>query len=496
MVASNRFFKLGAILTAWGLIAGNPLQASTASTAAKIDWASKTVEFLSFGDPSMQVIVFGVVLIGLNCGLMGGYIVTRRLAMFGDTLSHAVLPGIAVGYSLSQAKNNWSLMLGATLSGFAGVWIISLLTRHTKIKMDSAMGIILSGFYALGICLISYLQKSSGGGMANLENYLFGSLVGLSQDDLFPILLCLGLVVSAFVFLSKELLVTGFDPGYAKSIGLPVGLLEFSLSALLAFCIVSSLQIIGVVLVTALLIIPAASASLITAKMSRLLLLSGILGAVSGFIGCFVSFLKAGLPAGPVITLCSAFIFLALLFLHPARGIIPLWIRTLRRSQKIRLENTLKACYQVLEDSSFKQDSFPQTLLSKRRRKSDGEMEGEINALVRHGYATRVLSPPEGHSPLPSETRIALTPSGWEVACRIIRNHRLWELYLTQEASYAPDHVHDDAEKIEHLIGEKTIRQLERILSNPRLDPHGKLIPSQADIDRGLSHTNSPLTEP
>jgi manganese/zinc/iron transport system permease protein len=80
---------------------------------------------------------------------------------------------------------------------------------------------------------------------------------------------------------------------------------------------------------------------------------------------------------------------------------------------------------------------------------------------------------------------ISLTPSGWEIATRIIRNHRLWELYLTKEASYATDHVHDDAEKIEHIIGEKTVRQLERILDNPRCDPHGKLIPSQNDIDRG-----------
>ncbi|MDA0343180.1 MAG: metal ABC transporter permease [Verrucomicrobia bacterium] len=478
-------------LLSFGLISSSMLHANQPLTANEEAVLGKALVFLSFQDPSLRVMVLGVLLMGLNCGLMGGYIVTRRLSMFGDTLSHAVLPGIAVGYSLTQSKNNWALMLGATFSGFAGVWFISFLSRHTKIKTDSAMAIVLSGFYALGICLIAYLQKSDGGGVANLENYLFGSIVGFSQGDLLPIVCSLILVLGTFVLFSKELLATGFDPSFARSIGLPVGLLEFSLSALLTFCIVSSLQIIGVVLVSALLIIPAATAALITIRMDKLLLLSGVLGAVSGFTGCFISFLKNGLPVGPVITLCSASIFLTILWLHPSQGRVCLWARSFKRNQKIRLENTLKACYQVLEELSFLEESFPQSLLGKRRGKSSGEIEREIDALVRHGYATRVLSVGQKQSDLPPETMITLTPSGWELACKMIRNHRLWELYLTQEASYAADHVHDDAEKIEHIIGEKTIRQLERILSNPRLDPHGKLIPSQLDIESGWTREHS-----
>ena len=111
--------------------------------------------------------------------------------------------------------------------------------------------------------------------------------------------------------------------------------------------------------------------------------------------------------------------------------------------------------------------------------------------MIRQGFATRTAKTPDQPNELPSENMISLTPSGWEVACRMIRNHRLWELYLTNEASYAPDNVHDDAEKIEHIIGEKTVRQLERILENPRMDPHGKPIPSQDDIDRGWASSPS-----
>ena len=452
---------------------------------AQSDWFENMMRFWTFEDTSMRVIVVGVLLIGINCGLMGGYIVTRRLSMFGDTLSHAVLPGIAVGFSLSQSRNDWALMSGAVVSGFLGVAAISFLTKYTKIKADSAMALILSSFYALGICLLAYLQQSSGSGVANLESYLFGSLVGLSHADLLPMVFCLLCVVLTLVGLHKEIIISGFDPTYARSIGLPLDWIQFLLSALLAFCIVTSLQTIGVVLVSALLIIPASTSWLLTHRLSHLLALSAIIGGLSGLLGCFLSFLHHRLPAGPTIILCSTFIFLCVLLFNPQRGIIPVRIRSKRLGKKIRWENTLKACFQVLEQSNFEVESFPQSQLARRRGKSAAETEKEVDVLIRHGYATRIHQPLIQSNELPSEPVISLTPGGWEVACRMIRNHRLWELYLTQEASYASDHVHDDAEKIEHIIGEKTVRRLERILSNPRLDPHGKPIPSQSDIDRG-----------
>ena len=483
-----KFKYLLLILVGWS---AHQLQADQIIDTSAKDWMDRALRFWSFDEPSLQVIVVGVLLVGTNCGLMGGYIVTRRLSMFGDTLSHAVLPGIAVGYIISQSRNQWGLMLGATLSGFIGVAIISLLKKYTKIKADSAMGLILASFYALGICLLSHLQQAPGGGIANLENYLFGSLVGLSQSDLPAIIACLCLIVLTFILLKKELLVSGFDPSFARSIGLPVDIIQFFLWALLAFCIVSSLQIIGVVLVSALLIIPAATSWLLTHRMSHLLILSAVIGSLSALMGCFFSFLTNHLPAGPTIILCSTFIFLMVLFCSPYRGIIPAWARSRKRAQRIRLENTLKASYQVLEEFGFGQESFTQSHLARRRGKSDGEIEQEVYSMIRQGFATRTAKTPDQPNELPSENVISLTPSGWEVACRMIRNHRLWELYLTNEASYAPDHVHDDAEKIEHIIGEKTVRQLERILENPRMDPHGKPIPGRDDIDRGWASSPS-----
>ena len=196
------------------------------------------MRFWTFEDPSMRVIVVGVLLIGINCGLMGGYIVTRRLSMFGDTLSHAVLPGIAVGFSLSQFAMTGAHVWGDRV-GFLGVAAISFLTKYTKIKADSAMALILSSFYALGICLLAHLQQSSGSGVANLRvTYLDPWWV--FPCGLFPMVFAYFVSFLLWLACIKRLIISGFDPTYARSIGLPLDWIQFLLSALLAFCIVTS----------------------------------------------------------------------------------------------------------------------------------------------------------------------------------------------------------------------------------------------------------------
>jgi manganese/zinc/iron transport system permease protein len=251
---------------------------------------------------------------------------------------------------------------------------------------------------------------------------------------------------------------------------------------LLAFSVITSLQVVGVILVSALLIIPAATASIITQKMKNLLLWSALLGMVAGIIGSYLSFLGSRLPTGPLIVLTSTLLFILALFFQPENGLLFKWLRLRGKERKIALENTLKAVYQELEWNNFSQDTVRLGNLAKRRRVSMPEMHLEAIHLVKKDFAFLL---PFKDQALPSENTLSLTPSGWGEACRIVRNHRLWELYLTNEVQYAADHVHADAEKIEHVLGDETVRKIERILSNPRTDPHGKLIPSQQDIEQG-----------
>ena len=441
--------------------------------------------FLTLSDESVRMILLGTILMGLSCGVMGGLVVTRRLSLFGDTLSHAVLPGVAVGFLWSQSKDSWAILVGATVAGFLGVAMISLLRKTSHIRQDSALGLVLSGFYALGICMLTRIQKMEFGNQSGIDKYLFGQVVGLSSSDLWTMAFSCGLILTLTIFLYKELLVAGFDSEYARSIGLPVDFLQYLLWLLLAFAVITSLQIVGVVLVSALLVIPAATASLITDKMRAILIWSALLGCMAGASGAFLSFLGNQLPTGPIIVLVSAVFFLWALFFHAQNGLLFKWLAARNRNQRISLENTLKAVYQELESIQFQKETTSVSQLAKRRRIGMPQAHRETDALVARQYAT-VHPVEEKLAAPPRPTMISLTPKGWGTACRIVRNHRLWELYLTNEARYAPDHVHDDAEKIEHVLGEETVRRIERILSNPKKDPHGKLIPSQQDIDRGF----------
>ena len=441
--------------------------------------------FLTLSDESVRMVLLGTILMGLSCGVMGGLVVTRRLSLFGDTLSHAVLPGVAVGFLWSQSKDSWAILVGATVAGFLGVALISLLRKTSRIRQDSALGLVLSGFYALGICMLTRIQKMEFGNQSGIDKYLFGQVVGLSSSDLWTMAFSCLLILTLTILLYKELLVAGFDSEYARSIGLPVDFLQYLLWLLLAFAVITSLQVVGVVLVSALLVIPAATASLITDKMRAILIWSAMIGCMAGATGAFLSFLGNQLPTGPIIVLVSAVFFLWALFFHPQNGLLFKWLAARNRNQRIALENTLKAVYQELESINFQEETTSVSQLAKRRRIGMPQAHRETDALVARQYAT--VHPVEDKLAAPPRpTLISLTPKGWGTACRIVRNHRLWELYLTNEARYAPDHVHDDAEKIEHVLGEETVRRIERILSNPKKDPHGKLIPSQQDIDRGF----------
>ncbi len=445
--------------------------------------ADQALRFFSLSDYSVQIVLLGVLFMGIGSGLMGGFVVTRKLSLFGDTLSHAVLPGVAVGFLWSQSKNSPSIIIGALIAGFLGVFLISLLQKTTRVRLDSALGLVLSGFYAIGICLLTRIQKMEFGNQSGIDRYLFGQITGLSVADVWGMGISCLLVGFITVALYKEMLLTGFDPGFARSIGVPVDFLQYLLWMLLAFSIITSLQVVGVILVSALLIIPAATASIITHNMKALLLWSAFLGVLSGVVGTFLSFLSNQLPTGPLIVLTSSTLFALTLFFHPQNGLLFKWLLSRGRDKKTSLENTLKAVYQELEKDNFSNDNVPLHRLAKRRRINMPQAHAEVRNLVQKQFGFLLT---KENQVLPNEDLFSLTPDGWSEACRIVRNHRLWELYLTNEVQYAPDHVHEDAEKIEHILGDETVRKIERILSNPRMDPHGKLIPSQDDIEKGF----------
>jgi ABC-type Mn2+/Zn2+ transport system permease subunit/Mn-dependent DtxR family transcriptional regulator len=461
---------------------------TTPAHAARIGEISDTsfweqaARFWSFRDPVVRYAVGGSLLLGVCCGLLGSFIVVRKMALVGDALSHAVLPGVALGFLWGMTKDPVAIFIGATLAGLLGTAVVGFIQHTTRLKEDTALGMVLAGFFAVGICLLTMMQRLPAGNKSGLDKFLFGQAAAIGAGDVQLMAVVTALTLAALAVFYKEFLVTSFDPGFARVCGFPVRLLHHALMLLLAFAVVIALQAVGVVLVSAMLITPAAAAYLLTDRMHRMLLLAAVFGMFAGVAGAFLSFLGNNLPTGPFMVLGASGVFgLAFLF-GPRHGVVSRWWRQASRRQRTRRENTLKSVYHVLEARAFRGEGVTLTELAERRRETEEEIHQQVGELQRHRLATL-------HD---DGQLVLLTPEGWRRAAAIVRNHRLWELYLTQSANIAADHVHEDAEKIEHVLGEETVRQLERQLAFATRDPHGREIPGIAQIEEAVARPRPP----
>ena len=437
----------------------------------------QALRFFTFQDPTVRFALAGTILLGITCGLLGSFIVVRKMALVGDALSHAVLPGVAFGFLWNMSKDPVAIFIGATVAGLLGAAAVHLIRHTTRLKEDTALGLVLATFFAVGVCMLTMIQRLPTGNTSGIDKFLFGQAAAIGAGDLKLMAVITVLAILAVMLFYKEFLVTSFDSDFARSCGFATHVIHYGLMLLVAFAVVIALQAVGVVLVSSMLITPAAAAYLLTDRMHWMLFLSAIFGMLAGAFGAFFSFLGPGLPTGPFIVLGATTVFSIAFFLGPKHGVITRWFKQRSRSNRIQRENTLKSIYHVLENRSFVGESVSLRELAERRRETLEDARIQSKALARHGLATL-------HE---DGNQIFLTPGGWQLACSIVRNHRLWELYLTNAADFAADHVHDDAEKIEHVLGDEVVRAIERRLKYANRDPHGKPIPSLEDVQRGAA---------
>lgn len=432
----------------------------------------QAINFFNWADPNVGKYymeqTIGCVLIGLCCGLLGTFIVVRRMALVGDMLSHAILPGIVLGFLWVGQKDPVTLMIGAVLAGLLGSALVTGLKRTTTLKDDTNLGIVLGGFYALGVFIMSMIQRAQFGDQSGIKEILLGSAAAIRTSDIHLIfvitLISLGLIVALF----KELKVSSFDPGFAITIGIPERAIHYLLMGLLSFAVVISVQAVGVVLVTAMLIIPAATASLMSNRLEVMIVLASVFGAVAATGGAYFANLRTGLPSGALMILTGAFGFAVAFIFTPNRGLLPKYLRRRHQAARIQRENTLKAIFHLLEAAGFESDRVTFADLTAKRQRNESEVRREFNNLAKHGLVEL------------NGVSLRLTEAGLHRAKEIVRNHRLWELYLTHSADIAADHVHDDAEKIEHILGENVVALLEAKFGEEAIDPHGKTIPAAA----------------
>ena len=256
------------------------------------------------------------ILVGIVCGVLGAYVVLKGMAFLGDALAHAILPGIAVGYLVGNGARG-PLFWGGLIAGVGAALGIGAISRSGKIREDTAIGIIFSGMFALGVALISTARNFT----VDLTHFLFGNVLGVSPADLRLTALLAGFIVLLVAAFYKELLVTAFDPVLATILRLPTQFYRYLLLIMLAVTIVVALQTVGVALMVAMLVTPAASASLLTRRLPSMMAVAALIGAGSGVLGLYLSY-YANIASGPAIVLVCTAVFAVTFLFAPQRGVL------------------------------------------------------------------------------------------------------------------------------------------------------------------------------
>lgn len=283
-------------------------------------------------DYTLRNVALGSALLGIVGGVLGTFAVLRRQGLLGDALAHAALPGICLAYMLANSKAPLVLMIGAAISGWIGTLLILRIVEDTRLSEDTALGVILTVFFGLGIVLLTYIQHSNDANQAGLDKYLFGQAATLVQEHVITMAAVgsIALVLVAVFF--KEFKLLSFDREFAASIGFPVRGLNVLLTSSIVIAVVIGLQTVGVVLMAAMLIGPAAAARQWTNRLGVMLALSGFFGAASGVVGAMISVTGSRLPTGPLVVLCVTAIVIVSILFAPERGVV--WDSLRRRSNR------------------------------------------------------------------------------------------------------------------------------------------------------------------
>ncbi len=307
---------------------------------------------LLISDYTLRTITLGTAVLGAICGMLGSFAVLRKQSLLGDAISHAALPGIALAFLITGAKDTNILLLGALVSGLIGTfWIRGMITK-THLKTDTALGLILSLFFGFGMLLLTFIQKQPNANQAGLDKYLFGQAATLVEKDVNLMVIVTGICLVVLLLFWKEFKILLFDADYTKTLGFNTKFIDVLITFFIVLAIVLGLQTVGVVLMSAMLLAPAAAARQWTNKLSMMVFLAAIFGAFSGVFGTAISASQNNLSTGPVIVLVAgAFVLLSFIF-SPGRGLLFRELRFRKNRRDLELQKTLQFMYGISKTHS------------------------------------------------------------------------------------------------------------------------------------------------
>ena len=351
-------------------------------------------------DYTLRTVALGAAVLGLVSGALGAFAMLRRQSLLGDAMSHAALPGVVLAFIITGLKSPTVLMLGAAAAGLTGILLMIAVNRYTRIKEDSALGIILSVFFGFGLLLLTWLQRHPSASQAGLSSFLFGQAATLLEHDVQVMASFGGIALLVLLLLWKEFKLLSFDRDYGATLGLPMQGLEIALTALLVMAIVIGLQAVGVVLMSAMVVAPAAAARQWTDRLGVMVALAAGFGAAAGVVGTVISSLGSGLATGPVVVLCISAIVLVSLMFAPNRGLI--WNSLRRRQQRRQFQTSqiLGNLYQLAAQHADLTHAHTARVLQVMGA-SAGEVDASLRKLADQGLV---------HTP--GDGLWALTPAG------------------------------------------------------------------------------------
>jgi len=437
-------------------------------------------------DYNTRVVILGATLLGCAAGMVGSFTLLRKRALMGDALSHAALPGIGLAFIITTSlggdgKSLPILLLGATITGLIGVGAILSIRNLTRLKEDTALGAVLSVFFGAGIALLGVIQQMREGHAAGLESFIYGKTASMGVQDTVVIAATALVCIGTCLLLFKEFKLLCFDEGFAGSKGLPVLRLDLALMAVVVIVCIAGLQAVGLILMVALLVIPAAAARFWTERMGRMIVISGGLGAAGATVGAGISALFSKLPSGAMIVLVCMMFFLFSMVFGSARGVLVRLLRRGRLNRAVDRQHLLRAMYEILEATT----SLPSNQLRAPNQTHSGPVSTR-DLLPKRSWSLKHLgrSLRRAQRAQLVERQVEgfrLTEQGIEEAARLTRQHRLWEIYLITYAEIAPSRVDRDADAIEHVLEPEVVTELESLLqeSHPGIpaSPHELVSP-------------------
>lgn len=406
----------------------------------------------------LQKALLGGSLVAIVCGVVGCLIILRRMSFLGDALSHAMIAGVAGGYLFMKMlfgveASAPAMLIGSLIAAIVTVALIGFVSGVSRIKEDSAIGIMYTGIFASGVVLVSIFRHYI---HIDLMHYIMGDVLGISDSDLWASAISSALVLSLMILFFRHFQISSFDPVMAASIGLPVVLLDYLLTGCVSLVVVSAVNMVGVIMVVGLLITPAATAYLLTDRLSRMMMLAAFFGFTSVLGGLYLC-VWLDSAGGGAIMLFSTLQFMVVLILAPRYGMLARWLRLRSMVPQQVVEDILQTVLRYSEGPA------PLKIIEKFVHEKKSLLKA-IDSLVNDGLLDRMQ---EG---------FVLTETGQEQARKMLRAHRLWETYL-QHVGVPEAEIHEKAHQLEHVDRELTLEYLDKLLEHPTTDPHGKEIP-------------------